>query len=122
MVTASHNENGLDGRERWAPSVLSLSGPDEMTRLKQDLCSRGEGQPRPGGSLVRVSDMRARYLDAVTDVSQALGSGSRWWRLRQRHRRGVSCRTALRRIARGDPLDAGAQTTISRATTPIPKT
>ena len=64
MVTASHNENGWTGVKMGAKRPLTF-GPDEMTRLKSIVLG-GDGIRRPGGMLVRVSDIRARYLDAVT--------------------------------------------------------
>jgi len=64
MVTASHNENGWTGVKMGAKRPLTF-GPEEMTRLKAIVLG-GHGERRPGGKLVRVSDIRARYLDAVT--------------------------------------------------------
>ena len=64
MVTASHNENGWTGVKMGAKRPLTF-GPDDMGRLKAIvLGSRSES--RPGGRLVRVDDMRTRYLDHVT--------------------------------------------------------
>jgi len=65
MVTASHNENGWTGVKMGAARPLTF-GPEEMVRLKEIVLS-AEGVPRAGGSLVRVSDMRERYLEAVTE-------------------------------------------------------
>jgi phosphomannomutase / phosphoglucomutase len=64
MVTASHNENGWTGVKMGAKRPLTF-GPDEMTRLKAIVLG-GDGKKSPGGKLVRVSDIRARYLDEVT--------------------------------------------------------
>jgi len=64
MVTASHNENGWTGVKMGAKRQLTF-GPDEMTRLKAIVLG-GDGTRRGGGKLVRVSDIRERYLDAVT--------------------------------------------------------
>ncbi len=64
MVTASHNENGWTGVKMGAKRPLTF-GPDEMTRLKAIVLG-GAGKARDGGKLVRVHDMRERYLDAVT--------------------------------------------------------
>src|SRR5205823_8173127 len=64
MVTASHNENGWTGVKMGAERPLTF-GPEEMARLKQIALS-GESRPRPGGSYVRVENMRETYLDAVT--------------------------------------------------------
>src|SRR5215475_6659156 len=65
MVTASHNENGWTGVKMGAKRPLTF-GPDEMTRLKA-IVLNGDGKPRAGGSLVRVPDMRERYLAAVSE-------------------------------------------------------
>ena len=64
MVTASHNENGWTGVKMGAQRPLTF-GPDEMSRLKAIVLG-GDGIKKPGGRLVRVSDIRSRYLDAVT--------------------------------------------------------
>jgi phosphomannomutase/phosphoglucomutase len=64
MVTASHNENGWTGVKMGAEPPLTF-GPDEMARLKQITFS-GEARPRPGGSYIRVENMRETYLEAVT--------------------------------------------------------
>src|SRR5215471_16459655 len=64
MVTASHNENGWTGVKMGAKRPLTF-GPEEMSRLKAIVLG-GHAEGRPGGKLVRVSDIRARYLDAVT--------------------------------------------------------
>src|SRR5437667_2936244 len=60
MVTASHNENGWTGVKMGAKRPLTF-GPDEMTRLKAIVLG-GDGVKRDGGKLVRVTDMRGRYL------------------------------------------------------------
>jgi phosphomannomutase/phosphoglucomutase len=64
MVTASHNENGWTGVKMGAKRPLTF-GPDEMTRLKEIVLG-GLSKERAGGSYVRVTDMRERYLEAVT--------------------------------------------------------
>jgi phosphomannomutase/phosphoglucomutase len=64
MVTASHNENGWTGVKMGAQRPLTF-GPEEMTRLKEIVLGN-LGVARPGGAYRRVLDMRARYLDAVT--------------------------------------------------------
>jgi phosphomannomutase / phosphoglucomutase len=64
MVTASHNENGWTGVKMGAQRPLTF-GPDEMLRLKEIVLG-GKGEARPGGSFERVSDIRERYLAAIT--------------------------------------------------------
>src|SRR6266571_4020139 len=64
MVTASHNDNGWTGVKMGAQRPLTF-GPDEMTRLKE-IALAGEARARPGGSYIRVQNMRETYLDAVT--------------------------------------------------------
>jgi len=64
MVTASHNENGWTGVKMGAKRPLTF-GPEDMSRLKAIVLG-GHGEQRPGGRLVRVGDMRARYLDHVS--------------------------------------------------------
>jgi len=61
MVTASHNENGWTGVKMGANKPLTF-GPDEMGALKEIVLG-GKFKPHPGGSYVRVADMRARYID-----------------------------------------------------------
>jgi phosphomannomutase/phosphoglucomutase len=104
MVTASHNENGWTGVKMGAQRPLTF-GPDEMTRLKAIVLG-GLGKERAGGSYVRVTDMRERYLDAVTKdhklsrpirVVAACGNGTA----------GLFAPEALRRIgAEVIPMDA----------------
>ncbi|MDZ4776993.1 MAG: phosphomannomutase/phosphoglucomutase [Alphaproteobacteria bacterium] len=64
MVTASHNENGWTGVKMGAARPLTF-GPDEMSQLK-DIVLGGKFEPRAGGSLSHVADMRERYLADVT--------------------------------------------------------
>jgi phosphomannomutase/phosphoglucomutase len=61
MVTASHNENGWTGVKMGANRPLTF-GPDEMSRLK-DIVLSGAFRPHSGGRVVRVDDMRERYID-----------------------------------------------------------
>lgn len=63
MVTASHNENGWTGVKMGCNAPLTFA-LEEMTRLKQIVLG-GEWVERPGGSLTRVEDFRASYLDEV---------------------------------------------------------
>jgi phosphomannomutase/phosphoglucomutase len=65
MVTASHNENGWTGVKMGADRPLTF-GPDEMLRLKEIVLG-GTGVARAGGSFSRVHDIRARYIDAITE-------------------------------------------------------
>lgn len=64
MVTASHNENGWTGVKMGAERPLTF-GPDEMLRLKEIVLG-GKSEPRGGARFERVTDIRARYLDAIT--------------------------------------------------------
>lgn len=64
MVTASHNENGWTGVKMGANKPLTF-GPEEMGKLR-DIVLGGKFKPAPGGSYIRVDDMRARYLDDVS--------------------------------------------------------
>jgi phosphomannomutase/phosphoglucomutase len=64
MVTASHNENGWTGVKMGAKRPLTF-GPEEMTRLKE-IALGGAAKQRPGGSYIRVENMRERYLGDVT--------------------------------------------------------
>ncbi len=64
MVTASHNENGWTGVKMGAARPLTF-GPDEMGQLK-DIVLNAKYEPRPGGSLSRVADMRERYIADLT--------------------------------------------------------
>ena len=64
MVTASHNENGWTGVKMGAQRPLTF-GPDEIHRLR-DIVLGGTGKSRAGGRYVRITDMRERYLSAVT--------------------------------------------------------
>jgi phosphomannomutase/phosphoglucomutase len=83
MVTASHNENGWTGVKMGAERPLTF-GPDEMLRLKEIVLG-GKSVPRPGGTFSRAHDIRARYLDAITEghrlsrpmrVAVACGNGT----------------------------------------------
>src|ERR1700730_8286969 len=65
MVTASHNDNGWTGVKMGAERPLTF-GPDEMLRLKEIVLG-GKGVVRGGGSFTRVTDIRERYLAAVTE-------------------------------------------------------
>ncbi len=64
MVTASHNPNGWTGVKMGLDRPFTLE-PDDMTALKA-IVLNGEGKNRGGGSLVRVNDMRQRYLSDLT--------------------------------------------------------
>ncbi|MGE3303184.1 MAG: phosphomannomutase/phosphoglucomutase [Hyphomonadaceae bacterium] len=66
MVTASHNENGWTGVKMGMERPLTF-GPEEMTRLKEIVLT-GAFKPRAGGALIRIDDMRARYLDEVAKI------------------------------------------------------
>ncbi len=66
MVTASHNENGWTGVKMGVEPPLTF-GPDEMGRLKEIVLS-GAFKPKAGGGLVRVENLRERYL---ADVAKA---------------------------------------------------
>jgi phosphomannomutase/phosphoglucomutase len=83
MVTASHNENGWTGVKMGAERPLTF-GPDEMLRLKEIVLG-GKGVTRDGGHFARVSDIRERYLAAITEghrlsrpmrVAVACGNGT----------------------------------------------
>ncbi|HEX9159757.1 MAG TPA: phosphomannomutase/phosphoglucomutase, partial [Rhizomicrobium sp.] len=83
MVTASHNENGWTGVKMGAQRPLTF-GPEEMLRLKEIVLG-GNGIARAGGSFSRVSDIRERYIAAITDghrlsrpmrVAVACGNGT----------------------------------------------
>jgi phosphomannomutase/phosphoglucomutase len=65
MVTASHNENGWTGVKMGAERPLTF-GPDEMLRLKEIVLG-GHAAARDGGTFSRVHDIRARYLDYITN-------------------------------------------------------
>lgn len=60
MITASHNDNGWTGVKMGIERPLTF-GPDEMGRLR-DIVLNAEFDMRGGGSLVKVADMRARYI------------------------------------------------------------
>ena len=64
MITASHNDNGWTGVKMGIERPLTF-GPDEMGRLK-DIVLNAEFDARGGGSLVKVDDMRARYIASLT--------------------------------------------------------
>ena len=64
MVTASHNENGWTGVKMGCERPLTF-GPDEMQRLKAIVLG-GKGEARSGGIFERVTDIRERYIDAIT--------------------------------------------------------
>lgn len=83
MVTASHNENGWTGVKMGAERPLTF-GPNEMLRLKEIVLG-GNGIARGGGAFSHVDDIRARYLDAITQghrlsrpmrVAVACGNGT----------------------------------------------
>ena len=65
MVTASHNENGWTGVKMGANRPLTF-GPDEMGALR-DIVLQGRFNPQPGGRLLRVDDMRERYIQSVSE-------------------------------------------------------
>ncbi len=70
MVTASHNDNGWTGVKMGCERPFTF-GPDEMAGLKEIVLD-GTWQYRSGAGLVHVTDMAARYLDAICkDVSIA---------------------------------------------------
>ena len=64
MVTASHNPNGWTGVKMGLSRPFTLE-PDDMTALRT-IVVNGVGKNRGGGSLVRVSNMRERYLSDLT--------------------------------------------------------
>ena len=66
MVTASHNENGWTGVKMGMERPLTF-GPEEMGRLKEIVLG-GAFKPKAGGSLIRVADMRERYLAEVSKL------------------------------------------------------
>jgi phosphomannomutase/phosphoglucomutase len=66
MVTASHNENGWTGVKMGVEPPLTF-GPDEMGRLKEIVLT-GAYKPKAGGALIRVENMRERYLAEVAKV------------------------------------------------------
>jgi phosphomannomutase/phosphoglucomutase len=83
MVTASHNENGWTGVKMGAERPLTF-GPDEMVRLKEIVLG-GKGVERSGATYALVEDIRARYIDAITEghrltrpmrVAVACGNGT----------------------------------------------
>jgi phosphomannomutase/phosphoglucomutase len=61
MVTASHNPNGWTGVKMGMQRPLT-HGPAEMARLKT-IVMEGLGQPRDGGSYLRIDDVASRYID-----------------------------------------------------------
>lgn len=65
MVTASHNPNGWTGVKMGLERPLTL-GPEDMATLKK-IVLEGQGKPREGGRLIRIADMRARYIADLID-------------------------------------------------------
>ena len=65
MVTASHNENGWTGVKMGAQRPVTF-GPDEMSRLREIVLS-GSYKTADGGLYHFVPDMRARYINDLTD-------------------------------------------------------
>jgi phosphomannomutase/phosphoglucomutase len=63
MVTASHNENGWTGVKMGANKPLTF-GPEEMGKLK-DIVLNGKFKPQAGGRLIRVENIRDRYIADV---------------------------------------------------------